>query len=242
MATSAAGGGAASESELQRIKEELKSALERRGVISTLKSRIRSEIYHCLDSRVPSDPHMATVDADAPEENTIINELIREYLVFNGYTNTLSVFVPEARQPQRPALERVFLQSELGLHAEDPEASRTALPLLYAATSKLRRSRSAFVAGSSARAPSLSSLSAASMPLAAQTSSSSGGSGGGGSSSRAAGGGYSANEYRFHPRDATDEDYAAARVTPAAAAAAGFAESQKLVDLDKPSPISFKNI
>jgi hypothetical protein len=29
-------------------------------------------------------------------ENLIINELIREYLIFNGYRDTLSVFLPGA--------------------------------------------------------------------------------------------------------------------------------------------------
>jgi len=179
--------------DLTRIKEELKSALERRGVINQLKSRIRSEIYHCLESN-QSNPQTASIDASAPEENVIINELIREYLAFNGYTNTLSVFVPEARQSQKPQLERVFLQSELGLDTLDPASASASLPLLYSAVSKLRRSTSSM---------------SASTPLVVASSA-----------------------------DQTLMSNGSARAN----AELGLVNSQKLDDLDKPSPISFKNI
>ena len=35
-------------------------------------------------------------------ENLILNELIREYLEYNGFLNTLSVFHPETGQPRTP--------------------------------------------------------------------------------------------------------------------------------------------
>lgn len=206
-----------SDSELVRLKEELKSALERKGVISSLKSRIRSEIYHCLEANVPSDPHLATVDAEMPEENVMINELIREYLAFNGYTNTLSVFLPEARVSRQPTLERVFLQSELGLRAEDPQASRTSLPLLYGAVSKLRRSKAALsgVNQSGGFHSTTSSSSTATKSIGLKS---------------------------------TDEVWASSASSqfsyPGSSdgAKTGYGASQKLDELDKPSPISFKNI
>eukprot|EP00750_Incisomonas_marina_P001628 INCI1138.1.p1 GENE.INCI1138.1~~INCI1138.1.p1 ORF type:complete len:205 (-),score=31.47 INCI1138.1:33-647(-) len=199
-----------SDSELVRLKEELKSALERKGVISSLKSRIRSEIYHCLEANVPSDPHLATVDAEMPEENVMINELIREYLAFNGYTNTLSVFLPEARVSRQPILERVFLQSELGLRVEDPQASRTSLPLLYGAVSKLRRSKAAL----SGIHPTSSSSSTATKSIGLKST----------DEMRAS----SASQFSY-PGSSDG-------------AKTGYGASQKLDELDKPSPISFKNI
>jgi lisH domain-containing protein FOPNL len=45
----------------------------------------------------------------------LINELIREYLIFNGYRNTLSVFEPETGQPQQASFDSDFLQSYLRL-------------------------------------------------------------------------------------------------------------------------------
>jgi hypothetical protein len=106
-----------------------------------------SEIYHCLEASVPDDPHRAAVQANAPEENALLNDLIREYLAFNGFSSTLSVFASEASLPRQPMLDRVFLQSELGLHAPDPSSARARLPLLYEALAKLRRSRSSLGAG-----------------------------------------------------------------------------------------------
>lgn len=41
--------------------------------------------FHCLQEDARPEPC---------NENLIINELIREYLIFNGYRDTLSVFLP----------------------------------------------------------------------------------------------------------------------------------------------------
>ena len=48
-----------------------------------------------------------------PDENLLINELIREYLAFNKYRNTLSVLITEAGQPAMP-LDRDFLADRTG--------------------------------------------------------------------------------------------------------------------------------
>ena len=49
-------------------------------------------------------------------ENLVINELIREYLIFNGYRETLSVFLPGQRPmlcmlhaPTHPLLQHLAL-------------------------------------------------------------------------------------------------------------------------------------
>lgn len=51
----------------------------------------------------------APAPADPSNENLLINELIREYLIFNGYRETLSVFLPEAGQPAVRPFDRQFL-------------------------------------------------------------------------------------------------------------------------------------
>ena len=67
--------------------------------------------------------------APAPSNaNLLINELIREYLLYNHHHHTLSVFLPEAHQPAQPAFDRAFMARELGL--QDSTASRS-VPLLY---------------------------------------------------------------------------------------------------------------
>jgi hypothetical protein len=39
----------------------------------------------------------------------ILNELIREYLIYHGYRDTLSVFLPESGQPAVRPFDRTFL-------------------------------------------------------------------------------------------------------------------------------------
>lgn len=48
-------------------------------------------------------------------ENLIINELIREYLIYNSYRDTLSVFLPESGQPQTRPFDRDFLVQQLNV-------------------------------------------------------------------------------------------------------------------------------
>ena len=43
----------------------------------------------------------------------MINELIREYLIFNGYQHTLAVFLPESGQTSSPQFERNYITKQL---------------------------------------------------------------------------------------------------------------------------------
>ena len=61
----------------------------------------------------------------------MINELIREYLTFNGYQHTLAVFLPESGQPTNPPFERNYITRQLKL-VEDRKSQE--LPLLYGLT------------------------------------------------------------------------------------------------------------
>ncbi|RHX98426.1 hypothetical protein DYB36_007738 [Aphanomyces astaci] len=69
----------------------LKDTLEARGSMGQIRARIRAEIFQALDEGAPK--------AKLSNENLIINELIREYMEYNGYRHALSVFVPESGQP-----------------------------------------------------------------------------------------------------------------------------------------------
>ena len=48
-----------------------------------------------------------------PQENVLINELIREYLMYNGYYNTASVLVTESGQPVDPPFDRHYMERKL---------------------------------------------------------------------------------------------------------------------------------
>ncbi len=63
-----------------------------------------------------------------PDENLLINELIREYLVFNNYSSTLSVLLAESGATGTTALERSELATLTGVV---DDAYSVQLPLLY---------------------------------------------------------------------------------------------------------------
>jgi hypothetical protein len=65
----------------------------------------------------------------------IMNELIREYLLFNDWGETACVFIPEAGQPEIP-FHRAFLAGPFGIQ-EDALTRQN--PLLHALVSKARR-------------------------------------------------------------------------------------------------------
>ena len=69
-------------------------------------------------------------------ENLIINELIREYLVFNGYRSTL-VMLPGS-QPDTPPFDRDFLARSWVRENENSRSSST-LPIQRAGQQVRRR-------------------------------------------------------------------------------------------------------
>mmetsp|Transcript_9599 Transcript_9599/g.24555 ORF Transcript_9599/g.24555 Transcript_9599/m.24555 type:complete len:118 (-) Transcript_9599:239-592(-) len=73
---------------LNQLKDALKDALDKRGTLNELKAKVRSEVYSAIDDT------KGVAKPEPSEETEIINELIREYLKFNNYRNTLSVMIP----------------------------------------------------------------------------------------------------------------------------------------------------
>ena len=62
----------------------VKDTLENRGALIQIKARLRAEVFNALDDHSEARPALSN-------ENLLINELIREYLVFNNYKYTASV-------------------------------------------------------------------------------------------------------------------------------------------------------
>jgi lisH domain-containing protein FOPNL len=67
-------------------KTVLEDSLEKRGRLNQIRAKIRSEIFSSLEDNNDQIPKL-------PHENLLINELIREYLEFNEYKFTNSVFI-----------------------------------------------------------------------------------------------------------------------------------------------------
>lgn len=114
----------------------LKERLRQRGTLTDIKARIRAEVLAALDDK-------PTERKDVPVENVVINELIREYLVFNGYLRTVSVFLPEARLSSTSDFDRDFLAKECGVvpAVQNEVENKPPLPLLYNMRDELVRRR-----------------------------------------------------------------------------------------------------
>ncbi len=105
------------------IKSELRQAILSSGKLEHVKAQLRAIIFESFHAAIPDE---AKVTAPVPPENLIINELIRDYLTFNGLEHTLAVFTAEASLPQA-AVPRGILAREMGL-----VGAPAALPVLYA--------------------------------------------------------------------------------------------------------------
>ena len=68
------------------MKKVLNEALENKGVINELKSKLRAEVFTILEDNSYEKPKVS-------QENLLINEMIREYMEFNHYKYSKSVFV-----------------------------------------------------------------------------------------------------------------------------------------------------
>uniref|UniRef100_A0A8C7ZUL8 Centrosomal protein 20 n=1 Tax=Oryzias sinensis TaxID=183150 RepID=A0A8C7ZUL8_9TELE len=114
---------------ITELKSAIRDTLESRGVLHELRARVRAEVFSALDVERESLTPLS-------HENLIINELIREYLVFNRYRHTASVLTAESGLPETH-LDRQFLAEELKV---SQDASSKSVPLLYGLVSHFMNS------------------------------------------------------------------------------------------------------
>ena len=122
--------------EMQRV---LRTKLAQRGVLKKLKAQIRAEMFAAMMNTSSSS---SKNDDDRRRENFVVNELVREYLSFNGYQQTLSVFTAEASINKTRPFDADFVAQEVGLGDEDgvdPETRK--LPLIYQMIESLKTKR-----------------------------------------------------------------------------------------------------
>lgn len=108
-------------SNINELKSAIKDILQSNGTLDKIKSEIRQNIYFAIENKNTSKPKL-------PNENILINELIREYMNFNGYFHSSSVFISETGQPEESPIDRDFIAKELNI-IEDGSTKR--VPLLY---------------------------------------------------------------------------------------------------------------
>ena len=109
---------------LEDLKNVLRETLEQKGTLNKVKAEIRAEIFTALDAdNTQGKPPV-------PQENILINELIREYLEYNRYYNTASVLVTESGGPTEPPFDRNFMERKLQVTSSGGNKTQQ-VPLLY---------------------------------------------------------------------------------------------------------------
>lgn len=103
------------------LKAAIKDILQSNGTLNKIRAEIRESIYQAIETNDQVKPKL-------PEENLLINELIREYMSYNGYYHSASVFISESGQPEDSPLDRNFIAKELNVIENNSSKN---LPLLY---------------------------------------------------------------------------------------------------------------
>ncbi|XP_026737627.1 lisH domain-containing protein FOPNL-like isoform X2 [Trichoplusia ni] len=102
----------------------IKDLLKKNGYLSKINAEVRAQVTELLQDRQTAG---AISTPPAPTEDVLlVNELVREYLEWNGYLYTASVMMSEAAMPKEKR-SRPDLCAEVGVR--DDEKS-SALPLL----------------------------------------------------------------------------------------------------------------
>lgn len=103
--------------------KEVKSNLEIDGRLQKFTAELRSTLISMLNGRPSRDQNYNEI----PKETRLINDLIREYLVWNGYIYTEEFLVAESgSEKEKPSRED--LTKKLGIV---DDYSTTKIPLLY---------------------------------------------------------------------------------------------------------------
>ncbi|XP_072940100.1 centrosomal protein 20 [Epargyreus clarus] len=112
----------------KELLDAIKNLLKKNGHLNKFQAEMRAKVTQVLqDRQVSLNPGYKNSGAPAPsEEVLLINELVREYLEWNGYLYTASVMSSEAAMPGSKR-SRADLCADVGVR--DDEKS-SALPLL----------------------------------------------------------------------------------------------------------------
>ena len=105
---------------IEELKNALKETLEQKGVLNKIRGIMRQSIFEAIESEDKAQPKISN-------DELTINELIKEYLNYNNYLHSLSVFNAETGQPKE-MLDRNFIANKLNIN--ETSSSRQ-LPLLY---------------------------------------------------------------------------------------------------------------
>ena len=114
---------------IDKLKSSLKETLINRGILNEIKAHMRKEIFNILDNDndINQRPKLT-------RENIIINELIKEYFIFNGYNFSSKVLQSEVGQ-SNSNFNRNNIIKELNIIENENNKNK---PLLYTILSGLK--------------------------------------------------------------------------------------------------------
>ena len=119
--------------------EAVEEVLKEKGVLDQLTCQVRAEILQVLKTSFATQKTASKeekeVSSASSSSNFIVNELIKEYLDYNGYQNTADILAIESNLPKK-RITRVELERSLKVHS-GPNAKQ--VPLLYSIVSDLRK-------------------------------------------------------------------------------------------------------
>ena len=120
--------------------EAVEEVLKEKGVLDQLTCQVRAEILQVLKTsfatqKTASKEKKEEFSSALSSSNFIVNELIKEYLDYNGYQNTADILAIESNLPKK-RITRVELETSLKVHS-GPNAKQ--VPLLYSIVSDLRK-------------------------------------------------------------------------------------------------------
>ena len=120
--------------------EAVEEVLKEKGVLDQLTCQARAEILQVLKTsfatqKTASKEKKEKFSSALSSSNFIVNELIKEYLDYNGYQNTADILAIESNLPKK-RITRVELETSLKVHS-GPNAKQ--VPLLYSIVSDLRK-------------------------------------------------------------------------------------------------------
>ena len=114
----------------------LKETLNRSGTYEDVRAQLRASVLLKMNESLPVSKGQPQTNKQ-PIENVLINELIAEYLSFNGYHSTLCVFSTESKTEKSSVLGREFIRAELGLNNTDTNP----LAMMYEVIEGMKSSR-----------------------------------------------------------------------------------------------------
>ena len=120
--------------------DAVEEVLKEKGVLDQLTCQVRAEILQVLKTsfatqKTASKEKKNEIPSASSSSNFIVNELIKEYLDYNGYQNTADILAIESNLPKK-RITRVELETSLKVHS-GPNAKQ--VPLLYSIVSDLRK-------------------------------------------------------------------------------------------------------